>query len=271
MRQHPKEPFSVRDRKLFCDACRVFVSTKGSTISTHLETKKHELGKQRLKNERARQEGIRTALSRQDALHHPKGEKIAGAVAYFPGESCRNAAERRHCTLQGGTGLRPLLEEHGYRLSGRGHLSDLVPFVFSSEVEALKEELFTGPQNRSRFASVIFDGSTRLGEAIAIIFRFADETWQIRQRLVLIDVVSKSVTGAVLAQVLNECLSLDYRIHGDRLLAAMRDGASVNESALTRLQDFFPQMLGVVCFSHTLDNVGVCSSQQSAHSHKVFM
>ena len=36
----------------------------------------------------------------------------------------------------------------------------------------------------------------------------------------------------------------------------MRDGASVNESALTRLQDFFPQMLGVVCFSHTLDNVG---------------
>ena len=92
--------------------------------------------------------------------------------------------------------LRPLLEEHCYRLSGHGHLSDLVPFVFSREVEALKEELFpTGPQNRSRFVSVIFDGSTRLGEAIAIIFRFVDETWQIRQRLVRIDVVSKASRG----------------------------------------------------------------------------
>ena len=82
MRQHPKEPFSVRDRKLFCDACREFVSTKGSTISTHLKTKKHELGKQRLKNERAREEGIFTALSRQDALHHPKGENCRSSGVF---------------------------------------------------------------------------------------------------------------------------------------------------------------------------------------------
>ena len=159
------------------------------TISTHLKTKRHELGKQRLKNERAREEGIRTVLSRQDALHHPKGEKLPEQLRIFRVKVVETLL-RGGIALSKAEVLRPLLEEHGYRLSGRGHLSDLVPFVFSREVEALKEELFpTGPQNRSRFVSVIFDGSTRLGEAIAIIFRFVDETWQIRQRLVRIDVV----------------------------------------------------------------------------------
>lgn len=36
----------------------------------------------------------------------------------------------------------------------------------------------------------------------------------------------------------------------------MRDGASVNQAALNRIQFFFPKMLSIVCFSHTLDNVG---------------
>ena len=36
----------------------------------------------------------------------------------------------------------------------------------------------------------------------------------------------------------------------------MRDGASVNQAALNRIQFFFPKMLNIVCFSHTLDNVG---------------
>ena len=40
------------------------------------------------------------------------------------------------------------------------------------------------------------------------------------------------------------------------LLAAMRDGASVNQVAVDRIAFIFPKMLNDVCFSHTLDNVG---------------
>lgn len=36
----------------------------------------------------------------------------------------------------------------------------------------------------------------------------------------------------------------------------MRDGASVNQAALNRIQFIFPKTFNVVCFSHTLDNVG---------------
>ncbi len=35
----------------------------------------------------------------------------------------------------------------------------------------------------------------------------------------------------------------------------MRDGASVNQAALNRIQFIFPKTFNVVCLSHTLDNV----------------
>ena len=67
---------------------------------------------------------------------------------------------------------------------------------------------------------------------------------------------AKSVDGDQLAQVLNECLSLEYGVREDSLIAAIRDGASMNQAALNHIQFTFPKTFNVVCFSHTLDNVG---------------
>ena len=39
-------------------------------------------------------------------------------------------------------------------------------------------------------------------------------------------------------------------------LQTLRDGASVNEAALSRIAFIFSNVLNVVCFSHALDNVG---------------
>ena len=83
-----------------------------------------------------------------------------------------------------------------------------------------------------------------------------DNDWNITQRLVRIEVCSKSVNANQLAQVLNQCLSVEYGVRGNSLLAAMRDGASVSQAALNIVSFIFPNMVNVVCFSHTLDNVG---------------
>ena len=82
-----------------------------------------------------------------------------------------------------------------------------------------------------------------------------ENNWNIIQRLVKIDVCSKSVNANELAQVLNQCLSVDYGVRANSLLAAMRDGASVNQAALDRIAFIFPKMLNIVCFSHTHENV----------------
>ena len=92
-----------------------------------------------------------------------------------------------------------------------------------------------GQVGMRRDLSVIFDGSTRQGEAIAIIVRFVDNGWNIIQRLLRIDVHSESVNANKLAEVLNQGLSVDYGVRANSLLAAMRDGASVNQAVLDRI------------------------------------
>ena len=59
--------------------------------------------------------------------------------------------------------FRPLLEENGYRLTGRRHLFDIIPIIRSEEEECLKKELL------NKNVSIAFDGTTRLGEALAIV------------------------------------------------------------------------------------------------------
>ena len=76
--------------------------------------------------------------------------------------------------------------------------------------------------------SVIFDGSTRLGEALAIIVRFIDKDWNIQQRLLKLEILAKSMNAEELGQRLIQCLAVEYGMQPNHLLAAMRDGASVN-------------------------------------------
>ena len=152
--------------------------------------------------------------------------------------------------------LRPLLEKNGYHLTHSAHLGQYVSLIFKQEVERIKKELSLPGENMTRDVSVIFDGSTRQVEAIAIILRFINDDWMITQRLIRIDICSKSVKSEELARVLNEALCVEFGIKANSLLAAMRDGASVNQAALDRIALIFPKMLNIVCFSCTLDNVG---------------
>lgn len=99
---------------------------------------------------------------------------------------------------------------------------DYITIIYKQEIEIIKAEIRHGVSTRD--VSVIFDGSTRQGEAIVIG----------------IDICAKSVNGDQLAQVLNESLSLEYGVRGGSLIAAIRDGASVNQAALNRIRFIFP-------------------------------
>ena len=68
--------------------------------------------------------------------------------------------------------------------------------------------------------------------------------------------MAKPVTGQDLAKVINRCLALEYQIDGERVVAAMRDGASVNGVAIRTLQVLYPNVFDVTCFSHTANNAG---------------
>ena len=66
-----------------------------------------------------------------------------------------------------------LLEETGLRLAGHRVMSDLISFVHQEELKRVRDEV----HRRN-------DGTTHLGEAMAVILRFVDEQWELQQRLI---------------------------------------------------------------------------------------
>ena len=139
-------------------------------------------------------------------------------------------------------------------------MKEYIQIIYKQEIQRMKAEILREPCDGSggeftRDLSINFDRSTRQGEAIVIAVRFVKDDWCIVQRLIIIDVCVKSVKADGLALVLNKCLSVEYSVRADSLMAATRDGASVNQAALNRIQFIFPKTFNVVCFTHTLDNV----------------
>ena len=255
VRQFPDENFIVREGKLFCNACRQILSTKKNVLKIHVSSKKHQDGKQKLKRSKLREQTIAEAFKREESSKSKDSTSV---------EECAYRLEVVTEFLEAGIPIAKtdmlwsLLEKNGYGLTGSSNLGQYVSMALKQEIEQIKQELeMPGQVGLTRDISVIFDGGTRQGEAIALIVRFMDNDWNITQRLVRIEVCSKSVNANQLAQVLNQCLmSVEYGVRGNSLLAAMRDGASVNQAALNIVSFIFPNMVNVVCFSHTLDNVG---------------
>ena len=90
---------------------------------------------------------------------------------------------------------------------------------------------------------------------LAIIVRFIHE-WNIKQRLVRLEFIQKSVTGEELARELISNLSVILGIESSNLIAMMHDRASVNGAAIRIVRVVYPSIIDIGCVSHTLDLVG---------------
>ena len=75
--------------------------------------------------------------------------------------------------------FKDLLEENTFRLTDRRNLHDYVPFILKEEENRIRSEI-DGQQ-----ISVIFDGTSRLGEALAIVVCFIDGDWCVQQCICL--------------------------------------------------------------------------------------
>ena len=248
--EYPKHHFAVVNRKLRCNACSEIISEKKSSIEKHIKSKKHERGLSEIAKSKSESQTITACLQRRD-----NREKACGST--LPAEMRLFRFEVVESFLSGGIALakvdalRPLLEKYGHRLTNRAHLSELIPAVLENEKDKLKKEL-----KDVKEASVIFDGTARLGEALAVIVRYVQENFQPTQRLIRLDILAKALKGEELAQRLMSCLAVDYHFGPTAIIGGMRDGASVNGAALRQLMFFYPKLFDVVCFSHTIDNVG---------------
>ena len=127
---------------------------------------------------------------------NPKGETLLQEMRVYRFDLVENCLAAG-VPLDKVDSLRPFLEKYGHRIRSHSHLSEMIPAVLAKEKETLKSEL----------SGAKFDGSTRLGEALAIV-RYIDGNWNLEQRLVSFQTLAKSLKNDELAKCLLECLAV---------------------------------------------------------------
>ena len=170
--EFPDQKLVVSRGRLFCTACCEEVALKKSTIELHVKSEKHKKGKMKLATKEKREQDIVKALGAYDEEVHPVGEMLPTDLRVF-------RVRVVSTFLKAGVPLnkiyefRDILEEGGgYRLAGRRPMSDFIPFILSEEKRRLREEM------NGKDVAVIFDGTSRLGEALVVVLRFMDlESW----------------------------------------------------------------------------------------------
>lgn len=249
VREHPDEPFKLSQGKLFCYGCREELNLKSTTVSNHIKSKKHQQGKVKLQTKEKREREIADALAKYNQQHHGCGETLPHSVQVYRIKVVSTFL-RAGVPLSKIDCFRSLLEETGYRLTDKRHLFDTIPFILNEEEERLKQELL------HKDLSVVFDGTTRLGEALAVVARLVTDDWSIEQRLIRLKVLSKSLVGDELAREIIDVLSITYGIRSSSVIAIAKDGASVNGAAMRTISVVYPDLVNITCFSHMLNRVG---------------
>lgn len=103
--------------------------------------------------------------------------------------------------------LRTLLERAGVSLTHSSHLaSTCIPLIHEREVAMIHSELST------QYICFIFDGTTRLGEAVNVVYRYCTADFVICHRLVDFTTTKAHMNGAELAQHLNEVLTSKMKL-----------------------------------------------------------
>lgn len=255
--EFPGETLTVSNGKLYCQACSQVLSRKKSIVANHLSTQHHKEKKAARVKDLERQQNLAKNFQayRQREASRLSGTGLTAAVS---DEEIVQRVETVTAWLQAGIPLaklnfiRPLLERNNQRLTEATHLAQYVPFVLDTENGRVCAEV-----EKAEFVSVLFDGSTRQGEALAVMVRFVDEEYEVKQLLVRLHVLAKSLTGEQLAREIIKALSTELRLPEGKVVAAIRDGASVNTAAMRHVSTImYPLMADIICSSHSLDNVG---------------
>ena len=127
--------------KLFCLACREELGLKKSVIDRHVRlSKKHPEAKKNLLEKQQREQDIAEKLQEYNSQEHTSGESLPINQQVY-------RIKVVSTFLRAGVPLAkielflPILEDTGYRLSGRRGMSDLIPFIHQQEQSKIKEEI----------------------------------------------------------------------------------------------------------------------------------
>ena len=177
VKEFPNEELTVNSvGRLFCKACRETLSVKRSTLANHIKSAKHNKCKKKLKTKQGKEIRNIYSFKKYDESVNPKGQTLLDE---------QRAYRVKVMTTSLIAGV-PISEENALRLHEPRHMLDLNPFILDNEKSKIKTEI------KNKYLSLIFDGTSRLGEVLAVVFRYIGDDWQICQRLVRLEFLAKA-------------------------------------------------------------------------------
>ena len=143
-----------------------------------------------------------------------------------------------------------LLQRAGQPLTQRAHMMRMVPKVEAKEFATVLDEI------TDMYCTAIFDGTTRVGEALNVIVRYCTADFYVVQRLVAFITLQKHMNATQMANLLMQLFLTKLQIKIENLVATARDSASVNGAAVRRLGTTFTNAANILCVCHTLSIMG---------------
>ena len=171
--------------------------------------------------------------------------------------------------------MRSFLETRaGLSLTDSSHLRNYIPAIRSFEIDRIKVNL-----KRGSGSTVIFDGSTRVDEVLAVILRFVTSDFTVVQELVHLGKYQSCKEHEQILNAINTVLqkyNVAYGVEGARssipvmggVISFQKDRASANEKSMEGLVSLYKGSLNLHCFSHTVTHVGEHMKAKRAKTFK---
>ena len=172
VKQFPDKNLIISFKKFFYEACKEEVSMKCSSVRNHIKSYKHKSIREKLACKETQAKDIATSLTKHNEEVHLKGEMLPEQQQVFRVKVV-TVFLLAAVPLNKLACFRDVLEGGAYRLTDRQNMSDLVPFILKQEQKLFREEI------NGKYVSVILDGITRLGEALAIVLHVVGKGWTI--------------------------------------------------------------------------------------------
>lgn len=146
--------------------------------------------------------------------------------------------------------LRPMLEDRGcIQLTSSTHLKPFIPMIEDYELRTLRCEI------EGQRVAVIFDGTTRLGECVAVLLRWCSADFKgVQQRLVALQTMRRHMDGDELGAMLMMLLLNGMKVKPADVVCVARDSCSTNGKAHRNIAPVLLNAESILCISHTLSH-----------------
>ena len=250
LREFPGETFCKSAGVLFCRGCTKELSLIKQTLVIHKSSEMHKANKIAYLDSRNDDDEVKAIITEHFLTNPTEAQATLSQDVLLFRWRVVETLMQEGIALNKVEALRGLLERGGEKLTSSTHMAEFIPKITDREMQIVMGEI------KGEKGCIIFDGTTRLGEAIAALWRQCSPEFVIQTRLVAFRTTETHMSGDALYRLLCTILLRDLGKQPDEVIATARDSCATNGVAERLLMGLCPALAPNKCASHVLVGTG---------------